>query len=98
MKSSSAKVRIFKNMVIAESGCWIWTGYYDEHGYGRVRFRGRTTYAHRLSACAFQPGFYLSSPLVVHHTCGVRGCVNPQHLELMSRSDHSQMHARDYIE
>jgi len=41
------------------TGCWEWQGYLDPHGYGRIFFRGKNWYIHRLAAYIslnFQPG------------------------------------------
>lgn len=71
-----------------EGGCWIWYGAMDSQGYGRVTFRvdGRRVWtgAHR----AFYEGFVGPIPegLDLDHLCRVRACVNPAHLEPVTRS------------
>lgn len=32
--------------------------------------------------------------LIVHHTCGEKRCLNPDHLELMTRLKHNRLHLR----
>ena len=61
------------------TGCWLWSGSMDQHGYGKIWVRPRILFAHRW--------FYehLKSPipagLVIDHLCRVPLCVNPDHLE-----------------
>lgn len=68
--------------------CWIWTGAVARNGYGRVGVPGdrRTVQAHVL--------YYARAGKVkrtrdLDHTCRRRYCVNPDHLELVSRSENS---------
>lgn len=63
----------------AESGCWLWTGRPEWNGYVRIQMRGRRYRVHRL---LYE---WLIGPipegLEPDHTCRVRHCVNPTHLE-----------------
>lgn len=61
-------------------GCWLWTGAAKENGYGAFSFRGRCSYAHRVS---FQM-HHGPIPLGMHvcHRCDTPACVNPAHLFL----------------
>lgn len=62
-------------------GCWVWTGHISSNGYGKA-MGGK--YAHRLIFEA------LNSPipagLDLDHLCRNRSCVNPSHLEPVTRS------------
>lgn len=61
------------------SGCWLWTGAINAHGYGVMNSRGYTVYAHRLAYTeAHGP---IASGLVIRHLCDTRCCVNPLHLQ-----------------
>ena len=65
------------------SGCWIWLGTANQWGYGRVQRLGKRTVAHRASyelACGPVP-----EGLELDHKCRVRLCVNPAHLEPVTR-------------
>lgn len=70
-----------------QGGCMIWQGAKDEKGYGRIAGRIR---AHRLVYETFV------EPLegrVLHHVCGNRGCVNPDHLEVLKdQREHMTVH------
>lgn len=68
------------------SGCWLWIGKINSKGYGRHQFGGRQgkeVQAHRFSYelnCASIP-----DGLDLDHLCRVRCCVNPTHLEPVTR-------------
>ncbi len=62
------------------SGCWLWLGQRDTHGYGKVVLkRGSRIQAHRF-IYEFYNGI-VDSNLVVDHICRNTSCVNPEHLE-----------------
>ncbi|WP_143515960.1 HNH endonuclease signature motif containing protein, partial [Pseudonocardia autotrophica] len=65
-------------------GCWIWTGSKMGNGYGQVRVQGCSSAAHRA---IYE---YLIAPvpagLDLDHLCRKRACVNPYHLEPVTRS------------
>lgn len=63
----------------ASTGCWIWTGPLDTHGYGQARVDGRTAIAHRVVYAALVGE--VPAGLELYHLCRVRACVNPDHLE-----------------
>ena len=67
------------------SGCWLWTGYIHPSGYGRVWWRGQKHYAHR--AVFLDNGGVIPDGLELDHLCRVRRCVNPAHLEAVTRSE-----------
>jgi hypothetical protein len=66
------------------SGCWLWTGQVNQYGYGRIRFPdGRTKVAHRVSFESEHGD--VPEPMQLDHLCRVRCCVNPDHLEIVTR-------------
>jgi len=69
-------------------GCWEWQAGRTD-GYGMVHHEGRMTRAHRfvLSVCE---GLDIGG-LHVHHRCANKLCVNPEHLEAMSASEHARL-------
>ena len=62
-------------------GCWIWRGRIAPNGYGRLGSK----YAHRVMyELHVGP---IPTGLDVDHLCRVRHCVNPRHLEPVTRSE-----------
>lgn len=72
---------------VTESGCWIWTGSLNEHGYGGFHLRGKTTKAHRVAWLLYR-GEFPKLPLL--HKCDVPCCVNPAHLFFGTQKDNAQ--------
>jgi hypothetical protein len=66
--------------------CWLWKGRTKQpQCYGTIRIKGKDIYIHRL---AYELTYGdISEGLVVRHTCDVKHCGNPAHLELGTQSD-----------
>lgn len=60
--------------------CWIWTGSLDPDGYGR--WREGFKLAHRVVYEALVGP--IPAGMELDHTCYVRECVNPAHLEVVT--------------
>lgn len=65
--------------------CWPWAGPLSDHGYGLFPHKGRRLYAHRVAY--ERVNGKLARGMTVDHTCRVRSCVNPDHLEAVTRGD-----------
>lgn len=80
--------RFWSKVRVADSGCWEWTGSRncaDSRGYGQFRpaGSGRLVLAHRW---AYEKCIGLiPSGLELDHVCRNRICVNPLHLEAVTR-------------
>lgn len=72
--------------------CWIWQLGTGKGGYGQFRSGDVKHMAHRYVYEAVKGE--LPDDKVLHHKCFVRCCVNPQHLEPMTRSEHTSLHQR----
>jgi len=72
------------------NGCMSING--NVHAYATVTCDGEKFRAHRVAYAAA----YGECPdeLDVHHRCGNPGCVNPEHLRLVSDHNHRMSHAR----
>lgn len=71
--------------------CWLWTGSLFPTGYGQIKVDGKTSLAHRIS-WSLVTGAMPDGPL--HHSCGIKRCVNPDHLHLHDRKSHAAEHKR----
>ncbi len=67
--------------------CWIFQTV-NSLGYGGISFYGKLRSAHRVSYEWFNGP--IPKKFEVHHSCENKACVNPAHLEAMSRTDHVQ--------
>ena len=65
--------------------CWIWQGALGVGGYGALHREGRTQRAHRWMYKQFVGPIPEGAEL--DHLCRVRACVNPAHLEPISRAE-----------
>ncbi len=75
-----------------EGECRIWTGTYDDKGYGLLCFKGRRSRAHRF-AWIDNYGVIPSGMHVCHH-CDRPSCINPNHLFLGTHLENMQDKAR----
>lgn len=67
------------------TGCWLWTGAIVRRGYGVVRRGGRTLKAHRYIYQLLRGP--IPSGLEIDHLCRVTSCVNPDHLEPVTKAE-----------
>lgn len=72
------------------SGCWLWAGKVRADGYGVVSIQMRERLVHQV----FYEYFVGQRPFMtnLHHTCEVKRCCNPDHLELLTVADHGRRH------
>lgn len=72
-----------------EQGCWLWTRARFRTGYGATMFRrdGRviTTAAHRAAYEVWVGP--IPEGESIHHTCGVRECFRPDHLQPITQRE-----------
>lgn len=73
---------------VDDAGCWVWTGYKNNYGYGQFNWEGFRWLVHRL-AYTFCVG-PIEPGLTVDHLCRNRGCLNPEHLEPVSNEENIQ--------
>jgi hypothetical protein len=87
-----------KYVVDGETECWLWTGSINRGGYGHLRADGKNITAHRLSfqlhVGPIPPEHDLDHVCHTNDpscpggvTCKHRACVNPAHLEPVTRQE-----------
>lgn len=75
--------------------CWLWRGALSPYGYGKFRLNGKTEQAHRASYRLFTG--VIPHGLTIDHKCGVKACVNPEHLEPVSLRENNLRSPRTII-
>lgn len=78
-----------------ETGCWIWIKKFSPRGYGEVDINGVNKRAHRWyyeQAKGPIPDGHL-----LHHRCHTRACVNPDHLEPLTKRGHAILHGESQV-
>lgn len=79
-----ASVRFWRR-VDRTDACWLWRGWINAKGYGHFGVNNRLTVkAHRWSY--EQLVGPIPHGLTLDHLCRVRNCVNPAHLEPVTRA------------
>lgn len=75
-----------ERITIDDSGCWLWKLSVDRDGYaqGKGGRMHRKTYEHSMGP--IPPGLELD------HTCEVRHCINPKHLEPVTTLENKVRH------
>jgi hypothetical protein len=68
-----------------EHECWLWKASGNALGYGQFNIGGKMRRAHRVAyELTVGP---IAQGMVIDHLCGVRGCVNPGHLRLVTQRE-----------
>ncbi len=76
--------RMMDKVIIDNNGCWVWQGAKTLGGYGVSRLNGVGTVAHRISYLLLKGPIQKNMDL--DHLCRNRACINPDHLEQVTRS------------
>ena len=66
------------------SGCWLWIGCWSR-GYGQIGNNDKVVSAHRTAYELFRG--QIPKDLTIDHLCRTRSCVNPSHMEIVSRGE-----------
>jgi len=87
MRGTPAQRFFAKVDVPDPAGCWLWNAAVDRAtGYGRFSDKpGRMGYAHRFAYEHFVGP--IPTGYDIDHLCRVRHCVNPRHLEAVTRRE-----------
>lgn len=68
-------------------GCWNWMGGVNSCGYSQFYFKGENERGHRLSYEIFKGK--IPDGLCLDHLCRNKRCVNPDHLEPVTRKENA---------
>ena len=74
----------WNNIKINKNKCWVWRGYVDSKGYGRVFFKGKKYFAHRFMLIF--KNIKIKNKEVCNK-CDNPRCVNPEHLFIGNHRD-----------
>ena len=74
----------------SEMSCIEWEGCKLPAGYGKVTRNGRSLLAHRVAY--IEAHGEIPEGMLIHHRCENPSCVNPNHLEAMSKREHQRLH------
>lgn len=82
--TEATMTRFWAKTTITPNGCIEWTGATRSNGYGAAWVNGKVLVAHRV-ALTWSEGSPVSPELDVDHLCRNRKCVNPCHLQAVTR-------------
>ncbi len=84
-KRGTVEERLLRNyQPIPHCGCWIWLGSINKWGYGQIMMpNGKPDRVHRVSYRLFKGK--IPKKLDVRHSCDIRCCINPDHLDIGTR-------------
>lgn len=90
------KRRLLGGYVVLPNGCWQWVRGLSDSGYGRIQRiengKNKQHKAHRVSY-EYHKGA-IPEGLCLDHLCRNRACVNPAHLEPVTRLENTMRSAR----
>jgi hypothetical protein len=71
-------VQMSEKIKINPNGCWEWIACRSPAGYGKLGYKRRTWFSHRLAYTLLVGE--IPPKLVIDHLCRNRACCNPDHL------------------
>jgi hypothetical protein len=77
----------FWEKVMVDGDCWLWQAYASKDGYGQFKTGGTTIAAHRFAITLLVGP--IPKGLECDHLCRRTRCVNPDHIELLTKAEHS---------
>ena len=88
LKVKAIKIDLGRDNYIESDSCWLWQGAKnsDNYGYLEERYVHRTNYENKYGE--------VPKGIVLHHTCFVKRCVNPDHVIPIALCDHTRLHRK----
>lgn len=74
------------NYTVSAAGCWVWNGTKTHDGYGVTRVTKGSRRVHRLMWERYNGPIPVG--LELDHTCENPPCLNPAHLDAVTRAEH----------
>lgn len=87
-KFGSDERRFWNKVDIKQDGCWLWLASCNKYGYGAFRKNGKYIGAHVFAYELFNGK--IEGDLCIDHLCKNRKCVNPSHMELVTRGENTR--------
>lgn len=81
------RAHLLRRVLVSPRGCWLFQGAIERNGYGAIKVAGRKRIAHRAYFETFRGP--IAEGLTLDHLCRVRHCVNPEHLEPVTRRENT---------
>lgn len=83
---------LLKYAVPGNGGCWLWKRALTKKGYANKRVGNKVRQAHRwVYEMLVGP---IPDGLQIDHLCGIRNCVNPDHLRAVSPEENRKRSRR----
>lgn len=86
--------RLNAGMAIDENGCWRWQRIKNRSGYGHIKIAEKNVGVHRVAYETWVGP--IPDGLEIDHICGVRDCINPEHLEAVTHLENLRRKSRAY--
>jgi len=82
----AARRRFESKFAVLPNGCWQWNRFTQKCPYGCFYFAGRKYMPFMFAWWIYRGQLVKSPPLELDHLCKNKSCVNPDHLEPVTRS------------
>lgn len=84
-RGKTAVERLHESYAVDVNGCWVWQRPLNWAGYGQMAFDGQRHTAHRAAYLLLVGP--VPDGMDLDHLCRNRACVNPDHMEPVTRSE-----------